>query len=395
MSREPAIKADLSASNIGPATTHWDHIDDLRERHRYFWNQDGSGYWVLTRYDDIKEAFQSPETFSNASIIPTDPEPDYRFLPSHLDAPLHMKYRRLMNAWFAPKAVERYTPHLEQLARELISEVAPNGSCDYTLDFGDRFPVSAFLLSVGLPIDDGPKLVAHARDRQAAKAVDGDDEQGLSGWQGMRAHWAGVLEQRRREPLDPAVDFVTHLAGSTIDDVPLTDDEIVDTMSTLTVGSIDTLGSQLGWCMYHLATTPDDRGRLVADPSLVPSAVEEFLRAYPVVSMARKVVDDVDFHGCPMRKGDMVLLSQQAATRDPRVFPDADKVILDRSPNRHVAFGMSAHRCVGSHLARAELRIAIEQWHRQIPEYHLVGERPLAHGGQIALLDLPLAWEAA
>ena len=157
---------------------------------------------------------------------------------------------------------------------------------------------------------------------------------------------------------------------------------------------LDTLKSQLGWCFYHLATHPEDRRRLVADPSLTPAAVEEFLRAYPIVSMARKVTRDIDFHGCPMKKDQMVLVSNQSACRDPRVFPNAGDVIIDRSPNRHIAFGASEHRCLGSHLARAELQIAIDEWHQQIPEYRIATDEPLmAHGGQISLLELPLAWD--
>ena len=125
----------------------------------------------------------------------------------------------------------------------------------------------------------------------------------------------------------------------------------------------------------------------------MPSAVEEFLRAYPIVSMARKVTQDTEFHGCPMKKDDMVLLTIQAATRDPRVFPDADQVIIDRSPNRHIAFGASEHRCIGSHLARAELRIALEEWIELIPEFHVDSPEPLlAKGSQVALERLPLAW---
>ena len=122
------------------------------------------------------------------------------------------------------------------------------------------------------------------------------------------------------------------MSNATLGDAPMPDIDIIDIMVTLTLGSLDTLKSQLGWQLWHLATHPEDRARIVADPSLIPSAVEEFLRAYPIVSMARKVTQDVDFHGCPMKKDDMVLLTIQAATRDPRVFPNADEVIIDRTP---------------------------------------------------------------
>jgi cytochrome P450 len=217
----------------------------------------------------------------------------------------------------------------------------------------------------------------------------------MAAWGEIATYWTDMIAERKKRPADPEIDFVTHLVQSRIDGRPLPDQDIADICVTLTVGSLDTLKSQLGWCFYHLATHPDDRKRLVDAPDLVPLAVEEFLRAYPIVSMARKLTRDVDFHGCPMKKDQMVLLTIQTATRDPRVFPDADQVIIDRQPNRHIAFGASAHRCLGSHLARAQLQTAITEWHRRIPDYRISTEDPiLAHGGQISLLSLPLAWNA-
>jgi len=215
----------------------------------------------------------------------------------------------------------------------------------------------------------------------------------MAAWGEIASYWTGKVAARHAQPLDPGVDFVSHLCRGELDGAPLPDDDIINIMVTLTLGSLDTLKSQLGWCFYHLATHPEDRRRLLAEPGLIPGAVEEFLRAYPIVPMARKLTADIDFHGCPMRKGDMVMLAYHSATRDPRQFPDADKVIIDRSPNRHIAFGASEHRCLGSHLARAELQTAIREWHALIPDYRLEGNvPPMAHSGQISLLNLPLAW---
>jgi len=209
----------------------------------------------------------------------------------------------------------------------------------------------------------------------------------------IKAYFAEALADRRRAPRDPSIDFVTHLMGAHIDDRPLEDEEFLDICMTLTFGALDTTKSVIGWCFWHLATHPDDRRWVVDDPSIIPSAVEEMLRAYPIVSMARKLTQDIDFHGCPMKKDDMVLLSIQSATRDGDVFENPDEVHLDRAPNRHIAFGASEHRCLGSHLARAELQTALEEWHRQIPEYEIAsGEEVLARGGQISLLRLPLTW---
>ena len=173
------------------------------------------------------------------------------------------------------------------------------------------------------------------------------------------------------------------------------DVDILDIMVTLTLGSLDTLKSQLGWCMYHLATHPEDRRRLVADPTLIPGAVEEFLRAYPIVSMARKVTQDVDFHGCPMKKDDMVLLTIQAATRDPRVFPEPEKVHhrplspTGTSPSAPASTAASARTSPAPSCSTPS-----RSGTRAIPDYEMATDEPLmAHGGQVSLLTLPLVWD--
>jgi len=386
------LRADLNST--APAESHWREIDELRERHRYFWNEEAQGYWVLTRYDDIREAFQTPEVFSNHSIVATNPDPTYRFLPSFTDPPIHMKYRQPMNAWFSPGSVTKLEARLRELARAEVESTVVDGRCDYMSTFADRFPVAGFLASMGLPMDDAELFVSIAH--RMSGAAGGEPEavaQMTAAWAELAAYWTDELADRRANPLDPTVDFLTMMSQAKLGDEPMPDADVVDIMVTLTLGSLDTLKSQLGWQMWHLGRNARDRTRLVAQPELIPSAVEEFLRAYPIVSMARKVTRDVDFHGCPMKKDDMVLLTIQAATRDPRVFPDPDQVRIDRSPNRHIAFGASEHRCIGSHLARAELRLAIEEWLRLIPEFEVDADEPLlAKGGQVSLLQLPLTW---
>ncbi len=384
-----SFEVDLRGK-VAPATEHWREIDALRESHRYFWNAQQDGYWVLTQYEDIREAFNMPEVFSNRSIVATDPNPAYRFLPSFSEPPQHMKYRHLMNAWFSPASVKRLAPRIEEIARETIRPLVEEGRVDFIASYGDRFPVKVFLTAMGLPLDDADFF------RSAVHRMSGDTPghpSDMTGWYDIGRYWTETLADRRVRPLDPSVDFVTHLSRCEIDGTPLPDADITDILITLTLGSLDTIKAQLGWSFYHLATHAEDRRRLVEDPGLVPSAIEEFLRAYPIVGMARKLNQDIDFHGCPMRKDQMVLLSIPAATRDPRQFPDADQVLIDRFPNRHIAFGASEHRCLGSHLARNELQTSVREWHRLIPDYHLDVEGPLmAHGGLISLRQLPLAW---
>jgi cytochrome P450 len=395
MADYPVVDVDLS-QKVGPPTSHFTEIDELREKYRYFWNSSAQGYWVLTRFEDIREAFQTPEVFGNHSIVPTDPDPAYRFLPSYSDPPIHMKYRAPLNRWFSPKAVERFRPTLRHLARETIEGFVDSGSVDFLEAFGDQFPAKSFAYVMGLPATDTPFFISCAHRISGAVSAIGEKSDPVGAMNDIKAYFADVLADRRKEPRDPSVDFVTYLTGARIDDRPLDDEEFLDICMTLTFGSLDTTKSVLGWSFWHLASHAEDRRWVVEDPGIVPSAVEEFLRAYPIVSMARKLTQDVDFHGCPMKKDDMVLLAIQAATRDPEVFPDPDAVRLDRSPNRHIAFGASEHRCPGSHLARAELQLSLEEWHRQIPEYRIADEAEVqARGGQISVITLPLVWDRA
>jgi cytochrome P450 len=390
MADYPVVKEDLY-ERVAPPPSHFEAIDALREKYRFFWNDHAQGYWVLTRFNDIREAFQDPDTFSNHSIVAVDPDPSYRFLPSYSDPPIHMKYRAPMNRWFSPKSVARFSPRMREHAQTIIDGFVEQGSADFLKAFGDPYPAQNFAYSIGLPAADVPFFIECSnRISGSVNTVNADP---VGAMNDIKAYFAEHLADRRKHPRDEDTDFLTLLMKTDIDGRPLDDEEFLDICMTLTFGSLDTTKSVLGWSFWHLATHPADREWVVRDPAVIPSAVEEFLRAYPIVSMARKATKDVEFHGCPIKKGDMVLLSIQSATRDPQVFEEPEQVKLDRSPNRHIAFGASEHRCLGSHLARAELQIAVEEWHRRIPEYRIAeGEEVLAHGGQISLVSLPLAW---
>ncbi len=378
----------------GPAGAHFTAIDRLRERHRWFWNDFAQGYWVLTRFDDIREAFQTPEVFSNHSIVATDPDPKYRFLPSYTDPPQHMKYRKLLNRWFSPAAVERVRPELRQLSARIVDDVVGAGKCDFLTAYGDRYPSEVVTVMMGLPIETAPFFVECAHKISGGVSSPGDRSGPVAAMDDIKRFYADVMADRRRSPRDPDTDLVTSLLQGTIDDRVLDDEEILDICMTLSFGGIDTTKGVLGWSLWHLATHDDDRRWVVEDPSIIPIAVEELLRAYPIVNMARKVRGDTEFHGCPMKKGDMVLLTIQAATRDPEVFSEPEVVRLDRSPNRHIAFGASEHRCLGSHLARAELQISLEEWHRRIPEYRVASGAEIVSKGT-HMQELPLVWTPA
>jgi cytochrome P450 len=206
----------------------------------------------------------------------------------------------------------------------------------------------------------------------------------------MVAYFAEQIESRKKHPTDDLISTLMNARGE--DGQPLTDLHVQGALRLLLVAGLDTTWSAIGSSLWHLAQTPADRARLVAEPELLPTAIEEFLRAFSPATSGREVMKETTVSGCPMKPGNTVLLSFPAANRDPAVFPDADKVIIDRKENRHVAFGVGIHRCVGAHLARMEMLVAIEEWLKRVPDFRLdsSGEITWSEGSVRGPRQLPL-----
>jgi cytochrome P450 len=210
----------------------------------------------------------------------------------------------------------------------------------------------------------------------------GDDpERRRHGSEELLNYFVSQLELRRHEPGD---DLISELLHTEVEGKPLEDSIVLGIAALVLIAGVDTTWSAIGSSLWHLATHPDDRERLVAEPELMPTALEELLRAYAPVTMARVVTEDIEFGGCPMKEGDKVLMNFPAANRDPEAFDRPHDVLLDRAHNRHVAFGSGIHRCAGSNLARMELQVALEEWLHRIPSFILEPGKELAWaGGQV------------
>ena len=219
---------------------------------------------------------------------------------------------------------------------------------------------------LGLPASDGDKFREWVHGLVEAAVI--DDAAMVRTLEEMTAYFLDQVQRRRKTPTD---DLISYLVDARINGAPLTDNHILGTLRLLLIAGIDTTWSGIGACLWHLAKTPADRERLVRESDLLPTAIEEFLRAYSPVTMARLITKDTVVEGCPYKAGEMIMLSLPAANRDPAMFPDAHKVIIDRQENRHAAFGLGIHRCVGSNLARMELRIAVEEFLKRIPVFKL------------------------
>jgi cytochrome P450 len=366
-------------------------LNGLREANPICWNEHG-GYWVITRAQLAREVFQNPAVFTNDSISPGDPDPSYKWIPSNINPPLHVQYRQMLNHAFGPAAVARVEPKARTYCRMAIGEIVDTGRCDYVADVGGLFPTRVFLELVDLPWQDAPLFV-----RWTETLFDAffSGPQAEAAFDESRQYFSDLIAERRRAPRDPDHDFASHLLAATIDGRPVPEEDVLNIFNQLMLAGLDTVKSALSYSLLHLATHDADRRRIVMEPAIIPTAVEEFLRAYPLVMEGRKLSQDVDFHGVPMRAGEMIMLVLPTIMRDPDQFERPDEVIIDRAKNNHLSFGGGPHRCLGSHLARMEMAVGLEEWHRRVPEYRLacpVGD-VIERGGQLSLRSLPLVWD--
>jgi cytochrome P450 len=387
-------------SRIRQAGSHWQWADQLREDSPLYFNTYAQGYWVFTRHDAVRDMYKNPQIFSSESITPWEPEPIYRFVPTQIDEPDHITYRRIVNAWFSPRAVDRAQPEIRGICRALVQKVAPTGGCDFVADFALRYPTAMFLRFIGLDTADTDQFVAWVEDFFGGFSGDPAGLEPMArALDGIRQYWITVLGQRRGEPAPREGDLASHLMHARFSGRPLTDAEILDMLTVLVLAGLDTTRGQLGYLFRHLATHPDDRAALIADPRLIPSAVEESLRFYTIIfGDGRKVTRDVEFHGARLKKGDMVYGLVSGANRDPRAYERAGEFILDRKHNHHFGFAGGPHRCLGAHLARREMQIGVEEWLRVIPDFRVATDEELAErggGSMMTLTKLPLAWEVA
>lgn len=376
---------------------HYRDLGERREESPVFWNDTTeAGYWMVTRHEHVSEALRMTDVFSNRIINTFEPDSAPPLLPNRLDGKEHRDLRRILNPLFAPSAVRKMEDRIRRHCIELIEEVQPEGSTDFVADFAIRFPTDLFLDLMGLPSSEAKLFVPWAeatingffgKDVEAAHRAERETKE----------YFAQTIEDRAARPRDPDHDLVTRLLQARVDGEPMAREDILTTCHTLMTAGLDTTRSALGYLWLHLATHPDDRALVINSPHSLPQIIEESLRLYPLVLRAGRVVsEDVDYLGCSMREGDLVWLGLASANRDPREFPEPNQFSLDReNTNRHLAFGAGPHRCIGMHHARLELRIALEEWHARIPDYRVrEGVELQERGGQLALLTLPLEWQA-
>ena len=353
--------------------------DDLRQRCPIAHTDRFGGGWLPTRYEDIAAIASDTEHFSSRSIImgnfrpPVEIAPIGGSPPITSDPPFHHDARKLLLPAFTKTAVSRLQPATKEFCHSLIDAFEGRDVVDAAADYAQHIPMRVIADMLGFPPQDGPQFREFAKN--TLEGINLPREERVTR---MSALFYYLLAQVHDHLDNPRDDLTTFLINAELDGRKLEVSHVVGTMTLLLIAGIDTTWSAIGASLWHLARNPGDRRRLVAEPQLLPTAMEEFLRAYAPVTMARLVKEDMHFRGVEMKAGDWILLSYPAANRDPAQFDRADQAIIDRQINRHAAFGLGIHRCLGSHLARMELRVALEAWLERIPEFSLADPSAVA-----------------
>ncbi|MEL0090413.1 MAG: cytochrome P450 [Rhodospirillales bacterium] len=366
---------------------------DLRERCPIAHSTRWGGSWMPTRYEDVRDMARAVPTLSSRAPGVIPPSPEMREIliqevkefgaelpPISADPPLHKPFKQLILPLFSPKAVETYRPFTEKLANNLIDQIIDNGTvADGAVDYAQQLPPRVIAYIIG--IDE-------TRADEFTEWVRGILEQGqanpeirLKYRRIIRDYFQEMIAERRRNPRD---DAISKLMEAKIEGESLSDYTIIGVCFLLLVAGIDTTWSSIGSALFHFGTKTDHRNRMYAEPELFPTAIEELLRFYSPVKMARRVLEPVAFGGVEMQPGDKVIMNFPAANRDPEVFENPDEVMLDREQNRHIAFGVGIHRCAGSNLARMEMDVALRTWFNRIKDFEVIQpEKVIWSGGQV------------
>ena len=327
--------------------------------------------WVATDQETVEFVFRHPDDFSSSpgKTVLGNTRP---LIPLEIDPPDHVRYRKLLDPFFAPGKLRPLEPVLRRQINEFIDEFIQRGSADLWSEMFVPYPTQVFLTLYGLPLEDRPVFLRWKDDMIRTSLT--DPEAGRRAGREFYAYLERLIDTRQ----EGGDDLLSQLLAQSRAGTGLTPEEIMDVTYLFILAGLDTVTTALTLSFAYLATHPDQRHKLVEDPGLVPSAVEELLRVEtPAPALVRTATHDVELGGVTIRKGEGVFCHLGAANGDPTGRPDPDCIDLDRRENRHFTFGGGIHRCVGSHLARLEVRLVVEEFHRRIPDYALTPEADL------------------
>ncbi len=338
----------------------------------------GPGFWAVTKYQDLITVSKDPGTFSSANGTNISDAPDeqlsqLRTIMLNMDPPAHSKHRRLVNQGFTPRMVGRLEQHIRDMTRQIVDAIAAKGACDFVTEVAAELPLQVIAEFLGVPFADRHKVFEWSN-----RLIGFDDpELRPSGDDGTLAAtemymYANQLAVQRRET--PRDDLVSVLMRGEVDGERLSEQEFDSFFLLLAVAGNETTRNLISGGMLALIEHPEQRARLVAEPALLPTAVEELLRwVSPVMHFRRTATRDTELRGQKIRAGDKVVIFYPSANRDEDVFPHADRFDVGRTPNEHIAFGIGEHFCLGSNLARLEIRLIFEELLTRLPDIELAG----------------------
>ena len=375
-----------TSAPVGDFATDWDHTDpqwvanpypiwdDLRDRCPVAHTERYGGGWFPSTHEAVAAIAKDTDTFSSYAVVIGNRRPDAEIVgppvggapPITSDPPFHAIARRIILPAFAPGPINALEPQIRELCNWLLDRMGDGKVVNGGTQYAQYIPVGVIQQMLGFPLEDIELFLQFVH--VILETVDMDPVERFPIIQPAFEYIRAQIEDHRQNPRD---DFTSYLLNVEVNGQKLTDQHVAGTVGLTLIAGIDTTWSAIASSLWHLAQNPDDLKRLVDEPELMDTAVEEFLRYYAPVTMARKVAKDTEFMGCPMKEDDWILLGFPAANRDPAAFKDADKFIIDRKENRHVAFGLGIHRCAGSNLARLELKIAIQEFIKRYPTFTL------------------------
>jgi hypothetical protein len=395
--------AVVVAPDVTEFAKHFDHLDasfeadpfpvlaEMRSKCPVARSDKYDGFWVVTRYDDTEKVIHDHDRFSSRIVmIPRDllqgfDGQPFSAPPLTADPPFHTKFRKMLLPLFTRPQIEKWEQTTVDIAQALVAGLAGRDVIDASAEYAEYIPIGVIARMMGVDEADAPKFTGWVhRLFTSAGALD----EAKAAMMEMFQYLMGQIERRRAEPSD---DLISLLMDSRVDGEPLDTNELLCGLVILLLAGVDTTWGAIGSSLHHLAAHPSDRRRLIAALDGPPNptglwftACEEFLRAFSPVTIGRLVTEDVELRGQQIREGDLMLVSYTAANRDPEVFERPEEVLIDRTDNRHFAFGLGIHRCLGSTLARMELRVALQTFLRAFPDFSLVeGEQVVYGGGQV------------
>lgn len=366
----------------------WKRVQDASPA--VFFTPRYGGYWVIARAELLNQVWPDHERFSSDRAIGIPRLMDAPAqLPIEIDPPQHRYFRAPVNLAMSPKAVQVLQERARALAIELIEGFKPRGECEFVSEFASHVPMEIFLSIVDLPLEDREWLI-----RQTEKMTRGGDEALRMGvLQSIFEYLGSWIEKRRAQPGD---DLISRILQIKVGDRPINQQEALSECALVLFGGLDTVAGTMSFLARFLATHPEHRRQLVADPSLIPHALEELLRRHSIPTVGRKLTQDVTLDGVTLRAGDYVQLTACLHGLDERAWPDPLTVDFTRDVHDHMAFGKGVHKCPGANLARSELRVFLEEWLKRIPEFAVKpGDHAVTAPGAVAgVLRLPLVWPA-